>query len=352
VSINYRVNIFGFPAYSELLDYNLGLLDQRLGVEWVRDNVERFGGDPNRIILFGQSAGGASVDFYSYAWQRDPIVKGFIPESGSAPLTPRNNTAETSWYTTSSRLGCGGAEAGKSTIGCMRNKTMSEVLDAITLPGQRQNRGYGPRADGKVVFNNYATRLASGTFIKAPTLIGNTNAEGALDLLLSGQSGKPNLTVPVSSLDCGVHDAAVGRRANNVKVWRYVYAAEFPNQDIGVRGAWHGADIGQQFGASEYITKRPNTDEQEKLMKSMMTAWASFAKDPENALNRLGWPEYNPDCECLFPTVVHKPLSNIRYQYRLSLSWVVSTPRPLGLLIGCRMMRNALRWEQGRFVLE
>jgi len=148
-----------------------------------------------------------SVDFNSYAWQRDLIVKGSIPESGSAPLTPRNNTAETLWYTTSSRLGCGDAEAGKSTIACMCNKTMSEMLDAIKLPGQRQNRGYGPRADGKVVFNHYATRLASGTFIKAPIFIGNTNAEGALDLLLSGQSSKPDLTVPVSSLDCGMHDA-------------------------------------------------------------------------------------------------------------------------------------------------
>jgi len=108
-----------------------------------------------------------------------------------------------------------------------------------------------------------------------------------------------------------------------------VYAAKFPNQDIGVRGAWHGPDIGQQLAASEYITNRPSTDEQVKLMKSMMTAWASFAKDAENALNRLGWPEYNPECECLLPPTVHKPLSNIRYQYRLLLSWAVLTPRSL-----------------------
>ena len=82
-SSSYRLNIFGFPG-SPNATQNLGLLDQRLAVEWVRDNIAGFGGDPTRITLFGQSAGGASVDYYSYAWTSDPIVAGFIPESGTA----------------------------------------------------------------------------------------------------------------------------------------------------------------------------------------------------------------------------------------------------------------------------
>jgi cholinesterase len=55
--LSYRINIFGFPMARFLPDLNLGLLDQRLAVEWVRDNIESFGGDPNRIMLFGESAG-------------------------------------------------------------------------------------------------------------------------------------------------------------------------------------------------------------------------------------------------------------------------------------------------------
>ena len=55
--LSYRVNIFGFPGLPGM-DQNLGLLDQRLAIEWTRDNIAAFGGDPNRITIFGQSSGG------------------------------------------------------------------------------------------------------------------------------------------------------------------------------------------------------------------------------------------------------------------------------------------------------
>ena len=50
----------------------------------VRDNIAAFGGDPSRIVIFGQSAGGASVDYYNYAWKDDPIIAGSILQSGTA----------------------------------------------------------------------------------------------------------------------------------------------------------------------------------------------------------------------------------------------------------------------------
>ncbi|CAI7602712.1 unnamed protein product [Penicillium pancosmium] len=68
-TINYRLNVFGFPNAPGLepSKRNLGLQDQRLAIEWIYDNIAQFGGDPERIILFGQSVGAASADIYSYA---------------------------------------------------------------------------------------------------------------------------------------------------------------------------------------------------------------------------------------------------------------------------------------------
>ncbi|USW51838.1 Putative carboxylesterase, type B, carboxylesterase type B, carboxylesterase type B, active [Septoria linicola] len=86
VAMNYRVNIFGFPGAAALDGRNLnpGLLDQSKAVEWTYANIDAFGGNPEQMILFGQSAGGSSVDLYSYAYPFDPLVKGFIAQSGVA----------------------------------------------------------------------------------------------------------------------------------------------------------------------------------------------------------------------------------------------------------------------------
>ena len=77
------MNIFGFPdtASIPLNKTNLGLLDQRQAVVWVRDNIAHFGGDPEKITLCGHSAGCASVISYMFSYPDDPIARGFIAES-------------------------------------------------------------------------------------------------------------------------------------------------------------------------------------------------------------------------------------------------------------------------------
>jgi cholinesterase len=135
------LGILGFPMFKELKDQNFGLWDQRLAIEWVRDNIAKFGGDPKRydivfccsietdtfrITIFGESAGGASVDYYSYAWTKDPIVNGFISESGTALGLPGDPPNSRSWYQSSMGLGCGGSGP---TLDCMRNKTWQELSE-------------------------------------------------------------------------------------------------------------------------------------------------------------------------------------------------------------------------------
>ena len=93
VSVNYRLNVFGFFSHPELTaenpdgPANLGLLDQLAGLRWVKENIEAFGGDPNNVTIFGQSAGAGSV----MSHLTSPMSKGFfhkaIPQSGGG-LTP------------------------------------------------------------------------------------------------------------------------------------------------------------------------------------------------------------------------------------------------------------------------
>lgn len=81
VTFNYRLNIFGQPNAPQFANIttnsqNFGLLDIDVAVNWVHDNIANFGGDPDRIILFGQSAGATAVDAYTFAHANDTIVKG------------------------------------------------------------------------------------------------------------------------------------------------------------------------------------------------------------------------------------------------------------------------------------
>ncbi|PGH10950.1 hypothetical protein AJ79_05196 [Helicocarpus griseus UAMH5409] len=303
VSINYRVGIFGFPGVTVTPERNPGLLDQRLGLEWVRDNIEKFGGDPAKITLFGQSAGGASTDFHSFAWVEDPIVRAYIPQSGVATNTMgggSNNTA--AWNNATEKLSCPGEAAGEESLTCMRSKSMPEIIEAIMPPeddAAAATGGFTPTADDKVIFADYKGRRQQGLFAKLPVLVGNTDNEMGLYSMLgcvSSNETECNLDLPPIDLPfvCGAAAAAKSRVDHGVKAWRYIYAATWPNQDIGVRGAWHGADIGAVFGTTQNFEGEPDTPEQEEFGKHIREAWTGFAKDPEHGLEKFEWPVYNP----------------------------------------------------------
>jgi cholinesterase len=122
------------------------------------------------MIMFGQSAGGASVDMYSFAFAKDPIVYGLISESGTAsnPAVPAKNSSS-AWWESSRKLGCGGIEAGEATLACVQSKSWQEVTDSVPRRGVTANigeGGYGPTVDNKTVFIDYNKRRAEGNFAK------------------------------------------------------------------------------------------------------------------------------------------------------------------------------------------
>ena len=171
VTLNYRINIFGFSgAPSE--PQNIGLLDQRLAVEWVRDNICAFGGDPGKIVIFGQSSGSVAVDYWSYAWTQDPIVSGLISHSGNVFSFPVNSRelAEQHWYNASSLLGCGSSG---DVMPCMRSKNFTDIEAAaakIKPPPNtsvaRSQPVFQPTPDNRTVFEDYAPLSSGGKFAR------------------------------------------------------------------------------------------------------------------------------------------------------------------------------------------
>jgi carboxylesterase type B len=167
MSFNYRVNIFGHPNAPGLEDQNVGLLDQRHAVEWARDNIASFGGDPQRIIIWGQSAGSISVDYYSFVYPENPIAAGMSLDSGTAfsDITS-SDTVQTNFTFVAENVGCSGFDSDSSgLLKCMRGVDALKINDFIARyseSAQQPGIGFVPVIDNKTVFSNYTERMLQG----------------------------------------------------------------------------------------------------------------------------------------------------------------------------------------------
>ncbi|KAL2069387.1 hypothetical protein VTL71DRAFT_14066 [Oculimacula yallundae] len=321
VSFNYRLNIFGFPgAPGKDQTQNLGLLDQRLAVEWVRDNIEKFGGDSERITLFGQSAGSASVDYFTFAWKDDPIAHGFIEESGSA-LGPAGglgaisaSTAAGYWNAVAAKLGCGNGSSSEedAVLTCMKGKSYPDILKAVAAGSSGTGIGttFSPTVDEVVVFSNYTSLAMSGQFAKLPLLLGNTDNEAGLFRVLDSFGNKTQSDVYYEAFNnlgfvCPCAQRAAYSIANDVPTWRYRWFGAFPNTQLTTvpySGAWHASELPVLFNNTPSGGGIPaSTEEEIKIGAFFRGAWAAFAKDPKQGLSTYegGWPMYNPGGETL-----------------------------------------------------
>lgn len=315
------MGIFGFSD-APGLPQNAALRDQRLAVEWVRDNIAGFGGDPERIIIFGQSAGGSSVDYWAYAHPDDPIVAGHISHSGTAfSFVPNNMTyAETLWYNVSGTLHCGDRSTDPDSIlSCVRSKPVSQILAAALkvppLPTQALPQAtFHPTIDNDIIFplSTYTTRALAGKLARIPYLAGHTSYEaGFYRVSASGQ----NITLTPGQWDLYNHRAftcptkyAVDARlaAGGVPVWRYRYMADWPNLRLygswdgyPASGAYHGAELAMLFGTAGDVTGEENRVEEEATSRYVQGAWAAFGRDPVGGLEGYGWRRYDGEGEGL-----------------------------------------------------
>jgi carboxylesterase type B len=305
VSLNYRLNIFGFPNAAGLDQHqlNLGLLDIRKAVEWAFNNIAAFGGDPSRMILWGQSAGGSAADKYAYAWPDDPIVTGFAIDSGSGDSPGRSGEDNSNFTYVAQQVGCV-QEDKYEQFACMQDASPDEIIAVLNSYNASQNDGlslgFGPTVDEETSFSDYEDRKARGRFAQLPVLAGNTNDEGQSGAYKEDGSPPNQTQVEVSTqrTTCNLAGVTVARADNDVPVWRWRYHGYFPNlAPLDWMRSFHSSELPMVFGTSPLLG--PDTDVEIETSRYMQDAWVAFAKDPVNGLSEYGWPTYNPEEETL-----------------------------------------------------
>ena len=331
VTINYRLGLLGFFAQAALDSEgheagNYGLMDQQLALRWVRHNVAGFGGDPNRVTIFGESAGGQSV----YAQLASPTAKhlfrGAIAESGSyvefqdyfddivtlAVAETTGTALVPSGAAIASSVGCPGQQAS-----CLR------AVPAPTMVSVEVSTLY-PFVDGTLLTQTITQAFASGQFNQVPVISGTNHDEWRIfvaeqyalgnllatlaeyenaELALWGPLLAPTLDVlypdsPANSLDGPEALGASGTdgifacpaRNADMLLSQFVntYTYEFNDQNAppsqasipGLTfplGAYHSAELQYLFVLGG--TPAPLDAAQQQLSDTMVTYWTQFAKN-------------------------------------------------------------------------
>jgi len=331
VSIAYRVGQLGFLAHPELstenpnhVSGNYGLLDQIAGLEWIQKNIAAFGGDPDKVTIFGESAGGISVSMLCASPLAKGLFHGAISESGGSfgPTRPTTFPGE-NMKTLKQAEGEGIAYAqkiGVSSVAELRK------MEADKLPMGMGMGGGWPITDGFVIPDDQHKLYEAGKYNDVPVLIGYNSDEGAsfsrektpeeyvagvkdrygkfADDLIKAYPAAEN-SVPKTARDLA-RDAAFGwqtwswarlqSQTGKSKVYLYYfdqhpdYPKDSPRYGF---GSPHGQEVGYVF--MNLDASNPQTTKSDlEISEAMGTYWTNFAKygDP-NGQGVPAWPAFS-----------------------------------------------------------
>lgn len=330
VSIAYRVGQLGFLAHPELsaenpdhVSGNYGLLDMIAGLQWIQENIEAFGGDPNKVTIFGESAGAISVSMLCASPLAKGLFHGAISQSGGSfgptrPFTFPGENMKTLKQAESDGMGYV-KKAEVSTIAELRK------IEADKLPMGFGMPGAWPIVDGYVIPDDQYRLYEVGKYNDVPVLIGYNSDEGLSfsrektpDEYMKGvrsRYGKfsedlikaypaAENSVPKTARDLA-RDAAFGwqtwswarlqAKTGKSKVFYYYFDQhpDYPKDSPQYgQGSPHGQDVAYVF--MHLDPSNPQTSKTDlEISEAMGTYWTNFAKygDP-NGEGIVKWPEF------------------------------------------------------------
>jgi para-nitrobenzyl esterase len=325
ITINYRLGVFGFLAHPELTaesgygaSGNYGMLDQLAVLRWVKENIRNFGGDPDNVTIFGQSAGAGSV----LNLCASPLAKGYfrhaIVQSGGFFTTADLKSAEALGVEFAS-------EAGARSISKLRKLPAAEIQRlGVPLPkGPSVPRKYRfqPIVDGYFLTRNPSDIFAAGEQNTHSIMTGSTSNEGTsvmevhsaaafraqIQMHYGAQAAELFKLYPVET-DQEAWNAAgnvlrdymadtslkIARYQAKVRGETFVYYFDRhpPGRDSDHYGAYHSSELVYVFNELSAVN-RPWTETDRKLADIMSSYWVNFARtgDPNGAELPL-WPAY------------------------------------------------------------
>ncbi len=269
VTINYRVNAFGFFAHPELeketaqhVSGNYGILDQIFALRWVRENIAAFGGDPEKITLAGQSAGCMSVQSIISSPLSAGMMRGAILQSGGGLRALHETPEKEKIWEISQKLM---DHLGVKTIDELRKVPAEQLRDgAYAVNGE--GLGWTPHKDGWLLPDSTDALAESGKIHDIKYMIGSCGDDIGSGTLLQ---------------EAGARWCENQLRLGRAPAYFYFFNRKLPGDDA---GAFHSSELWYVF---ETLPRcwRPWEDRDRELSRVMSTYWANFAKsgDPNGA---------------------------------------------------------------------